>query len=89
MVSLPAPLDRVPPFLRQAATRHAYQAQHAAIRWPVFASHLLLRALGQGDRVGLAMIGAQILGCIEGPLEALRRLRQPGPPRLNEEGAEP
>jgi ubiquinone/menaquinone biosynthesis C-methylase UbiE len=45
MVALPAPLDLVPNALLRGATRRAYQAQQLAIRLPVLASHMLLRAV--------------------------------------------
>ena len=46
MVALPAPLDLVPKPLRRGVTRRAYQSWQAAIRLPVLASHLALRAVG-------------------------------------------
>lgn len=51
MVALPAPLDLVPKSLRAGVTRRAYQTQQAAIRLPLLATQLLLRAVA--DR-GLA-----------------------------------
>jgi len=49
---------------------------------------LMLGAVGRGDWSGARMIWVQMLGCAEGPLDALRRLRQPGPPRLGTQGDE-
>ena len=45
MVALDAPLELVPQKLRSSFTRRAYQAQQAAIRLPLVATQLLLRAV--------------------------------------------
>ena len=74
------------PSMRQMMRRHGIQflvrePSHTEV-WRL----LVRRALYQGDRTALAMTGAQLLGCLEGPFDALRRLRQPGPSRLDQEG---
>ena len=52
---------------------------------PAYFLRRLIRALGQGDRLGAVMIAAQMLGCVEGLFDALFRLRQPGAPQFRED----